>query len=278
VKYLSIIENYFLGKLEGEAFNRFTEDLKNNSELKEEFVSYKRALEFALSQEKDLIDSINKLKDFEFDSKILEDIEKYRTKWDYGREELQLISLLKAEEKNKLLNSFKCSFKIRWYKIVAGLLLIVGTGGLILILNHGNPTNDELFDKYFTPFHYSVIVRSLTQDYNPNLIEGTDLYDIGNYDQALKIFEKIPDNDRYSEVIILFKAGCFMKLDKYNQAINILDKINEDCDLYSTALWYKGLCYLKLKENKEASSIFEALSVKSPYYKKLVCPLIKDLR
>lgn len=278
MKYLPIIESYFLGKLEGEALDRFTKDLEVNFELIDEFETYKRALEFALSQERDLIDSINKLKDFEFDSNIIEDIEKYGTREGDNKEELQLNTLLKEEEKNRLPNGLQYSIRIRWYKIVAGFLLLVGTGGLTLLFYYSNPTNDELFNKYFTPYHHSFIVRSLAQNYDQNLLEGTELYDLGYYDQALKKLEEIPDNGKYSQVVILFKAGCFMKLDKYNQAIDILNKVNEYCDLYSTALWYKGLCYLKLKENKEALAVFEALSAKSPYYKKLACRLIKDLR
>lgn len=277
MKYLPIIESYFLGKLEGEALDRFTKDLEVNFELIDEFETYKRALEFALSQERDLIDSINKLKDFEFDSNILEDIEKYGTREDDDMEELQLKSLLKEEEKKRLLNGSQCSNRIRWYKFVAGFLLLVGIGGLTLLLNYNNPTNDELFNKYFTPYHYSFIVRSLAQNYDQNLLYGTELYDLGYYDQALKKFEEIPDNSNYFQVVILFKAGCFMKLDNYNQAIDILNKINEYSDLFSTALWYKGLCYLKLKENGEALSVFKAVSVRSPYYKKLARRLIKNL-
>jgi tetratricopeptide (TPR) repeat protein len=278
VRYLSIIENYFLGNLKDEDLEKFKQELRNNLELGKEFETYKRALDFVLSQEKGLIDDINRLKDFEFDPGVLEDIEKYGTKEIYGKEELQLTSLLKAEEKKRLLNGSKRSIRIRCYKIVAGFLLLVGIGGVILLLNYSKPTNDELFDKYFTPYHYSFIVRSLTKDYDQNLLEGTELYDDGFYDQALKKFQEIPDNSEYFRLVILFKAMCFMKLEQYNQAIDNLDRIDEYSDIYTTALWYKGLCYLKLKENGKALAIFQKISAKSPYYKKMTDRLIKYLR
>ena len=51
MKYLSLIEDFFLGKLKGRVLESFRRELNLNSELRNEFNIYKKALDFSISQE-----------------------------------------------------------------------------------------------------------------------------------------------------------------------------------------------------------------------------------
>jgi hypothetical protein len=98
MKYLSKIEDYFLGKLKVEALRDFILELEINPEFKNEFNIYLKALDFTISQEKRLFEDISKLKDFEFDPNVLLDIKKYGKFKQLTEDEDQLLSILQSEK------------------------------------------------------------------------------------------------------------------------------------------------------------------------------------
>jgi tetratricopeptide (TPR) repeat protein len=275
VKYLSIIEDYFLGKLKGEALENFLAALKNDPELKNEFETYKKAFDFTTSQENSLINDIGKLKDFDFDPDLLSDIKKYSKTSPLDLDERQLLSILLSENlKYKQINERKFK-RSKWIKVAALCALIIGLGITGILVRPLHYTDKELFKLFYSPYEHSFTTRSFSISSSKLFNEGTILYDNGKYDSALKLFERIADSLRYNDELYLVEGTCLIELGNYDNAIDKFKKINEDSLLYMSSLWYEGLCYLKLDDRKDARIIFQKLNSSEPFYQKQAKKLLK---
>jgi tetratricopeptide (TPR) repeat protein len=278
MKYTSIIEDFFLGKLESEALEKFKIDLETNSELRDEFLTYQRAFRFVASQEKSLIENLSKLKEFEFDPNIVDDIEKYGKKQVLDTNESELLKLLKEENKKGERKIVLKTRRCKWFGIAAGILLLIGIISLLILRDRIFPGDEELFNNYYTPYQHSFSTRSSFDENRQNLIEGIVLYDKGHYNQALKTLNEVEDSTCICLEIKIIKAVCYIELEEYQQALGVLETVDRNSLLYYTSLWYKGLCYVKIKEDRKAFSVFKEISSVDPYYKKKSRSLIRYLR
>jgi hypothetical protein len=278
VKYLSIIEDYFLGNLKGEALKDFIAELNSNTELSNEYKIYKRAHDFVLSQENRLIRDINKLTDFELDPDSLNDIKKYGNNTPLTDDEKQLSSILQSENINYNEGNKKKLIWTRWAKAAAILALIIGLGITGILIYSDHYTDEELFIKFYTPYEPFFTSRSLSSNMNSLFLEGTAYYEKGDYNLAITRFEKVSDSLKIKSGISLFEGICFIELKDYNRAIDKFEEIDEDNLLFDASLWYQGLCYLKLDDKINARRILQILKFDDTYYQKQAKKLLKYLR
>ena len=277
MKYLSLIEDFFLGKLKGNVLESFRRELNLNSELRNEFNIYKKALDFSISQENKLIKDINKMKEFKFNSDHLLDIEKFKSCQLLNDDERKLLNTLHAEnheinEKKRIkLKDNKCA------KVAAIIILLIGLGITGILIFPDSINDDELFDKYYSTYKHTGISRSSSSDNYKTIYEGLILYDKGNYSEALSKLINTPESLTGNLELYIIEAISYIELKNYHEAIKELKKISQNSLLYTTSLWYQGLCYLKLKDNKMAKEIFRKLKSVEPYYQKETKKLLRHL-
>jgi hypothetical protein len=274
VEYLSIIEDYFLGKLKNEELENFYLELKKNPRLKDEFDAYRAAHNFIIYQEDSLVDDLEKMVDFEFDPEVYLDINKYRkTETNIDKEKL-LSDSLKSITLETGANSLKQKL---WNKrkVAAIITLVVLITIVCILLCSLSADDNELYLRYYSPYVASFDTRAIRQEENNLFTEAVTFYKAGNYELALARFELIPQPDK-PLCLPLLKGICSMELRNYKRAIEQLDQIDEKSCIYKESLWYKGLCFLKIKDDENAKVVFNRLK-SSKYYSKRSKLILKAL-
>ena len=266
MKYLSKVEDYFYGKLKGKDLEDFNLELKTNSKLRDEFLIYKRAINFTLSQESYLREELRKLKDFNLDSKILLDIDKYSKSDTSDEQEDNLLRILKSESKIYNKNKRTRFLMSKWVRNVAVFALIIGLSITGILIYSKYYTSEELFDKFYVPYNHHFNTRSFHVNENKVLAEGIRYYDKAIYDSALLKLELLDDSLAISGELLVVKGVCYIELGDFPNAIMQFNKINSNCLLYDASLWYQGLCYLKIGDKNNAKIVFKKLEELEPNY------------
>ncbi len=274
MKYLSVIEDFFLGKLKGGDLEDFITELKSNQELKDEFEIYEKALEFVRTQENSIIKDICKLKDFEFNPEHLLDIKKYGSNDPLNNDSKKISEILQREDK-QLIKSKKRLF---FFKSAAIITLIIGLTITSLLFCPRYKNNDDLFIKFYTPYSHSMITRSLNIKYNESVMDGIMFYDKGDYIKALSNFLNVPDRLIDNNELCIVIGVCFIENKSYNSAIQTFGKIKDSSLLYTASLWYQGLCYLKLNDPRNAQNAFKKVKSFEPYYQRETKKILKFMR
>jgi len=276
VEYISIIEDYFLGKLKDEELESFCLQLKNNPRLKDEFEKYREAHNFIIYQEDSLVADLGKMVDFDFDPNIYLDINKYRKSTTISDNEKLLSDELNSMSVQPAKNLLIQKMKYNWIKIAAIVALIVLFSLVCILLCSLSVDNNELFVRYYSPYQASFDTRAIHNDPNTLFTEAFVLYKSGKYDLALAHFNLIPDGNKLP-CLYLLQGICYIELKNYKMAIEQLDRIDEKSILYKESLWYKGLCLFKLNDDKNAKIIFNRLK-SSEYFSERSKIILKSLK
>ena len=96
----------------------------------------------------------------------------------------------------------------------------------------------------------------------PNLAASTfkeqtfKLYDQGRFDQALILFDELPQYD-LDESTAFFRANALIAQQQYDLALPILSGISAKSEYYLQAQWYQILLHLKKEEYQIAKKKLE---------------------
>jgi hypothetical protein len=258
VEYISIIEDYFSGKLKDEELENFYLQLKKNSLLKEEFDAYREAHNFIVYQEDTLVEDLGKMVDFEFSPKVYLDIDKYKKPGSITDKEKILSDALSSIDLDSQDNSLARKLRNNWIKIAVVIVLFVLFTFTSILLCPLSTSNNELFAKYYSTYVASFQTRAIHKDENKLFNEALIFYKNRRFDLALDRFDLIPENKKPS-CILFFQGICYIELKNYKKAIVTFDNINEHNGFYMTSVWYKGLCYIKINDNRNAILVFNKL-------------------
>lgn len=268
MNYQSIIEDYFLGKIEGDDLIKFKSDLNSNNEFRSEFETYKRAIEYVLAQEKNVLLISGKLMEFDLNVSHLQDVLKYKTVKSPEEDEQKLIEILNSESK-ELERSIKFrSVFLKFLKGAAVLIFVLGLSftGYNVILKVTN-SNEDTFDKFYESYPYSIITRSGAYSVSGKIDKGLLYYSLRDYQNSVTELSLIPDSLKDGEVLLI-EGSSLIELGRYREAICRFDLISKESLVYSTALWYSGLCHLRLNDIASAKKSFQKIQSIEPYYQK----------
>jgi tetratricopeptide (TPR) repeat protein len=210
--YKDLIDRYLDGELEGEKLHVFNDMLAEDPEFRKE-VQLQKEIRQAVAE-----DDVLTL-----------------------RKKLQRIA---ASEDNKTKSRIKVTYAIA--AAVIGIVLIAGSW---FLLKQFNPSPDELYARYYTPYENVYSVRSaVTQNtMEQSAIRAFRNYDMKNWAEAETNFagaiNNNPDNISY-----LFYSGIVkLELNKTNEALSHFNKvIQQEQGLFTQqAYWYISLACLK---------------------------------
>jgi len=278
VRYLSRVEDYYSGKLKGRELKEFISELDTNPELKEEVLFYKRAIDFTFSQEEFLRKELKKIKDFDLDPEILEDIEKYGGSDAKDDKEKELLSLLKSENPENNNKKDKRRKIPLWFRYAASIIILVGLGITGIVFYPKHYTDDELFQKFYSAYYHHFNTRSFNTTQNIDLREGLNFYDNAQYEMAINKFKNIEDSLFFTDELYIVEGVCYIELRNFPDAVAQFKNVNSNSLVYDASLWYQGLCYLKEGDKEDAREVFKKLSEFEPDYPRNTKQLLKYLK
>jgi tetratricopeptide (TPR) repeat protein len=168
--------------------------------------------------------------------------------------------------------------KIRWqYLSVAALgLIVIST---FFFRNISEPANDKLFKQYYSKYEANIVTRSESND-NNDLINAIQLYDRGNYSEAIQNFKNILKTDASNTAAHFFLGVSYMETNNFANAIENLTYVikQNDTVFVEHAEWYIAMCYVKTNQTKLAIPLLTKISNTKNFYKLMASDLLKKIK
>ncbi len=235
---LEKFEKYIKGELEEGDLWEFKKSLEIDASLKTEFELYKATFGKHAQNKHKLMDELNKIRNEQSRGKMV---------------------------------------KLSWHKIsaiAAGIIILLGVGVSIFKMQF-NTSNQELFNQYFIAESAAFNVRSSTNSLEQPVLDGMQFYELHNYDAAIEMFEKAPNNLMGK----LYSGLSMMELGDFESAVNKFDDIIKHNDnlFVDQAEWYQSLCYLRLGKKSNAIDSFRKIAADNGVYKSKALKILKEL-
>ena len=236
IDYSYYIERYLDGEMLADEQHWFTSELKGNPSLKQELELRERLNEAI--RETEILDFRKQL-DLVMQKSGVEDDRGYAQKFSIPR--------------------------MAFY-LSAGLIILIG---IMVVSPYRNLDNKKLYKMYFKPAEAGYTFRSEGKLGDIDLQTAMQLYESGNYSQALVLFEKILTADSTRIGLNLYSGISQMEIEKYQEANNSFHKIiDNNYILYlEQAEWYLAFCYLMTDNLKKAREQFAFIENRKGYYK-----------
>jgi len=132
--------------------------------------------------------------------------------------------------------------------IAASVLFLIC---VVFVLQYNSPSN---YYTYFKPYPANVVFRG---DQNPSMDKALQLYDQGNFKEALVEFEKIPSSIS-TEELQFFRALSYLAIEQPDAASKILKEM-KPVQYEEQVQWYLALCYVLDSNKQEAKKELELI-------------------
>jgi len=182
--------------------------------------------------------------------------------------------MIHQENKKNGIQRFLADYRV--VAAAASIILILAVGGLMISNYYGQQSNNQLYAAYFTHENSMFSLRSTGSNIEQPVIQGIQYYEMQNFDAAVEMFEKAPDNLLGK----LYGGLSFMELNEFDRAkesFNFIIQHNDNLFIDQSE-WYLGLCNLKTNHTKEAISILEKIAKENSVYKTKAQKLLKELK
>ena len=311
------IEDYIYNQMDSELKAQFEQELTINSDLASE-VRLNEEIDFA-GAEYDIMDlraSLNKIQRSEFQpSASIEELESYINS-ELSNEELasfeaELTSNQKLMDEIELIKnidlalsetdvmqlrsnlqniageiaankqterSFAGKFKAKRIvlsTVAASLILLLGITGIM-----SRQSQDDIYQKFYTKYEATGIVRSANLTANKTLSEALQKFENQDYNAALNLFTEVIARDQNNMVGHFYTGVSLQETGKYQNAIKEYETVIIDKDNLFTeqAEWYIGLCYLQTNENKKAYQQFKKIAKNEGFYQQKAKSILNKIK
>ena len=311
------IEDYIYNQMDSELMVQFEQELTINSDLASE-VRLIKEVDLA-GAESDIINlraSLNKIQRSEFQSSAsIEELESYINS-ELSNEELasfeaELTSNQKLMDEIELIKnidlalsetdvmqlrnnlhsiaseiasnkqterSFAGKFKAKRIvlsTVAASLILLLGITGIM-----SRQSQDDIYQKFYTKYEATGIVRSANLTANKTLTEALQKFENQDYNAALNLFTEVIARDQNNMVGHFYTGVSLQETGKYQNAIKEYETVIIDKDNLFTeqAEWYIGLCYLQTNENKKAYKQFKKIAKNEGFYQQKAQSILNKIK
>lgn len=171
--------------------------------------------------------------------------------------ELRKESGTKTADKQKKPARFTKSWH---YAATAAIALLIAIG-LASVIDRPL-SNKELLKKHYKPYEVALINRSGNNELNLMLQHAEQMYQKGNFEEAVVYFEKVLELQPDQVATNLYSGISYFELERYREAGTSFEKVIEHNDnLYiDQAEWYLGLCFLAINETDRARRQFARIA------------------
>jgi len=221
------------------------------------------------------------LKELEGNKKLREEVE-IRRRTDMVLKKpnvIQLRSKLSEIEKQRaarvtVKNSRK-RMPVKYAAVIASLIL----AGSLYVYNTRNLSNQEIIDRFYTPYEATSASRSEQTMINSDYSTAMEYFNIHDYNNAALYFSKVLESDpKFIESTMLYGVSNFEEKN-YPVAEQSFSKvINNNDNLYlEDAQWYLALCYLNTSEMTKAEKQLIMIKRSESIYRKNAAKILRKM-
>jgi tetratricopeptide (TPR) repeat protein len=165
-------------------------------------------------------------------------------------------------------------FTPRKVQAIAASIVVFLMVGASFLFNTDNPTNQELFNQFYTTESSILTVRAGSTDFSP-INTGMKYFEQKEYRKALDAFKLEPDN----MIVKLYSGFSYMELNKFDEAIKEFENIviQNDNLFIDQAEWNLALCYLATNETNKARKLLTNISNSNTIYNIRAQNLLKEM-
>jgi tetratricopeptide (TPR) repeat protein len=169
-------------------------------------------------------------------------------------------------------------FTFKRYFSAAAILLVFAVSS-ILYVNFSIPKTEKLYNQFYSKYESSLDTRSEKNEIS-NLILAIQLYDKGNYRDAISRFDALLQVDHNNTSAQFFMGLSYMELKVYHKAIQSFKAVlvNRDPAFMEHAEWYMSLCYIKINQVPKAAGILNQVAASNSFYRVRAADLLKKLQ
>lgn len=187
---------------------------------------------------------------------------------EFDKQLKKAITAQKRKEQKEYLQSLEASIdepeqpskKFNW-RIAASIAVFISVGSYFFLFDQ-SPSNDELYNTYFSPYENVIepIVRNQTSD--TKKVRVFAFYEEGEYEKAIEGFDSFNSQDSLSTATINFyKANAHLQLKELIEAQTLFTEITTSTsnEWKEESLWYLALISLKLENSSSAVDYLQRL-------------------
>jgi len=159
--------------------------------------------------------------------------------------------------------------------VAASLILLLGITGIL-----SRQSQDDIYQKFYTKYEATGIVRSANLTANKTLSEALQKFENQDYNAALNLFTEVISRDQNNMVGHFYTGISLQETGKYQNAIKEYETVIIDKDNLFTeqAEWYIGLCYLQTNENKKAYKQFKKIAKNEGFYQQKAQSILNKIK
>jgi tetratricopeptide (TPR) repeat protein len=169
--------------------------------------------------------------------------------------------------------------KVLSYAAIASLAVLISVGVMYKLQNK-KLGNVEIFEKYYEPYEITMVYRSGEAPREKLMAEARQYYDVGRYQEAIVLFEKLLDLNPDDMETNLYSGISYLEIEKYSDADKSFNKIisHNDNLFIEQAEWYLGFCYLMTGNTEVARSHFDKIAQSKSSYKNKALVIAKRIK
>lgn len=165
--------------------------------------------------------------------------------------------------------------KHRWLYAAAAVLFLLALS--VFSLFQSATTPEELFSQYYAPYHDVITSKSTVN--NQELLNGLFYYNIGDYRQAINLFNQGLQHNPNDHDLLFYLAGSHLAIGEYKRAIAIYELLHfVSLQYYSPVRWYLALSYLAGNKTAEASEMLESIRDEGGFYAEDAGEILRKLK
>jgi len=159
--------------------------------------------------------------------------------------------------------------------VAASLILLLGITGIL-----SRQSQDDIYQKFYTKYEATGIVRSANLTANKTLSEALQKFENQDYNAALNLFTEVIARDQNNMVGHFYTGISLQETGKYQNAIKEYETVIIDKDNLFTeqAKWYIGLCYLQTNEKKKAYTQFKKIAKNEGFYQQKAQSILNKIK
>jgi len=159
--------------------------------------------------------------------------------------------------------------------VAASLILLLGITGIM-----SRQSQNDIYQKFYTKYEATGIVRSANIIENKTLTEALQRYNDQDYNAAIDLFNEIIARDQNNMVGHFYAGVSLQETAKYQDAIKEYETVIIDKDNLFTeqAQWFIGLCYLQTNENKKAYQQFKKIAKNEGFYQQKAQAILNKIK
>ncbi len=158
-------------------------------------------------------------------------------------------------------------------------LLIIVSGGAILLTSRTTLTGDQIIERYYNRYEAAASTRSGMESNNPEFNLALDYYKIHDYKNAAILFSKVINNEPGDMHSTFLNGVSNFEISNYPEAKSSFSRViaNDDNLFIDHAEWYLALCYIRTGEMEKAKDQLRKIIGTESIYRKEARQVLRRL-